>query len=357
MPRNDGVREFRTGRRRFLQAGLTAAALPYLLEASRLNAAEKQIVLAMWDGEAVDVYREAYVEPFAAATGTRVELGSEDPTPGRIKSMVESRSVSWDVCGQGIAGGNLWKQGLLTPIDYGVIDKSNILDGMAYEWGSTGFVFSSVIAFNRNVFHNHPPMTWADFWDVETFPGKRSLWKRMEGVLEAALLADGVAPEAIYPLDLDRALGKILALKDHLVMWDTGADSQQLFRDGEVTVGQIWNTRAQLLWHETEGEIDYHWNQGILQPGTFVVPKGNPAGDLAMTLIAAMQNPESQLILLRKLGLGPANPKTASLYTPQLAGISPSFSENLSQQFIARPDWYADHYDEAMARFTETTSA
>ncbi|MFX5656770.1 extracellular solute-binding protein, partial [Acinetobacter baumannii] len=69
----------------------------------------------------------------------------------------------------------------------------------------------------------------------------------MAGALEAALLADGVALDQLYPLDVDRALKKIAEIKDHLVLWDTGASSQQLFRDGEVTMGQLWHTRANLL--------------------------------------------------------------------------------------------------------------
>jgi len=44
--------------------------------------------------------------------------------------------------------------------------------------------------------------------------------------LEIALLADGVAPEKLYPLDLKRAHDKIAAFKEHVVSyWGGGAES------------------------------------------------------------------------------------------------------------------------------------
>ena len=64
--------------------------------------------------------------------------------------------------------------------------------------------------------------------------------KWIQGQLEAVLLADGVKPEEIYPLDVDRAFKKLEPLLPNLIFWDAGAQSQQLFRDGEVVMGNIW---------------------------------------------------------------------------------------------------------------------
>ena len=40
--------------------------------------------------------------------------------------------------------------------------------------------------------------SWADFWDVAKYPGKRGLRKGVRGNLEIALMADGVAPGDVY---------------------------------------------------------------------------------------------------------------------------------------------------------------
>ena len=85
----------------------------------------------------------------------------------------------------------------------------------------------------------------ADFFDVEKFPGKRSLYKWGAGMWEAALLADGVAPDKLYPLDLERAHDKIAAFKDNIVSyWGGGAESQSVLMNGEASMAMIWSTRA-----------------------------------------------------------------------------------------------------------------
>jgi hypothetical protein len=50
------------------------------------------------------------------------------------------------------------------------------------------------------------PTAWQGFFDPVTFPGPRALPRSPVGVLEAALLADGVSAATLYPLDVPRAL-------------------------------------------------------------------------------------------------------------------------------------------------------
>ncbi len=347
-------------RRQFLAAlgARGAAGALASLGGGKAEAAAKEIVFSMWGGGVGETaYAEAWGAPYTAETGIPVVITGDGPTGGKIRSQVETNSVIWDVCDQGIAAGGLAKAGLLRDLDYGVIDRDRALPEFTSDWGVTGYVFSSVLAFDRKALGDKVPSTWADFWDVEQFPGKRTLWKYMEGTLEAALLADGVAPEDLYPLDIDRAVAKIAALKDHLILWETAAESEQLLRDGEVTMGQIWNTRAQLLREETGGQLDYSFNQAVSQPGIWIVPKGNPAGDEVMPFIASMADPERQLLVLQTLGNGPANPETEALYTPELAAVSPSSSENMKLQVKVSPAWYADNYDEAFGKFFDAVAS
>ena len=84
------------------------------------------------------------------------------------------------------------------------------------------------------------PKTWADLFDAEKFPGKRTFYKwSAPGVIEAALLADGVAPDKLYPLDLDRAFKKLDTIKDDIIWWIGGAQSQQLLASAEAPFGQL----------------------------------------------------------------------------------------------------------------------
>ena len=46
-------------------------------------------------------------------------------------------------------------------------------------------------------------------------------------MFEFALMADGVKPDELYPLDLARATKKLETIKDDIVFWTSGAESQE----------------------------------------------------------------------------------------------------------------------------------
>ncbi len=57
-------------------------------------------------------------------------------------------------------------------------------------------------------------------------------------------MADGVAPDKLYPLDVDRGFKKLDSIKAQTIFWSTNSQAQQLFVDGEVNLGLILNGRA-----------------------------------------------------------------------------------------------------------------
>ncbi|MFX7784760.1 extracellular solute-binding protein, partial [Acinetobacter baumannii] len=63
--------------------------------------------------------------------------------------------------------------------------------------------------------------------------------------LEAALIADGVPMDQLYPLDLDRAFKKLDQIKSHISLWwTTGAQSVDVIASGEVDMGVAWDSRV-----------------------------------------------------------------------------------------------------------------
>ena len=90
------------------------------------------------------------------------------------------------------------------------------------------------LVYNKDKFKAKPLTSWADFWNVKDFPGKRCLpaWPRF--VFEAALMADGVPKDKLYPIDMDRALKKIAEIKPAVVSWwTTSAQAPELMLNGE----------------------------------------------------------------------------------------------------------------------------
>ena len=337
-------------RRSLLKLAAAAGLLP-----SAARAATPDVVLCNWGGDAIPAFAAAFAEPYAKKTGARLVLDGSGPSNGKVRAMVEARNVSWDLCDSGITGtAELVPRGLLTPIDYGIVDKAKVLPGFAYEYGVCNYMFSTVQAWDTRKVPGTP--TLADFFDLKKIPGRRMIRKDCQGMLELALMADGVPKESLYPLDVDRAFKKLGTIKDALLTWDTGAQSQALLRDGEVSMGWLWNTRANLLKRDTQGRIDWSFDNALLQPGLWTVPKGNPAGAQAMVAIAAMQDPPGQVSLLAALGNGPANPAAAALVPPELQPIDPSSPANAARQAKIDGAWYIPNYSPTFRRFIDFIS-
>ncbi|GAA4163858.1 ABC transporter substrate-binding protein [Shinella granuli] len=344
-------------RRQFGLSAIAAAAAGAFMPRSVFAA--DQLVVANWGGDAVTAFEQAFAEPWGKLNSGKLVVDGGGPSEGAIKTQVDSGAVRWDVCdGEMYSSYRLGKEDLVEKLDFNVIDKNLVGFGDVHDFGIANYVYSYVIAFDAAKFGGDPPKSWADFWDVKKYPGKRALYKWMSANLEIALLADGVKPEELYPLDLDRALAKIAELKPHILThWETGAESQQLLRDGEIVMGQVWNTRAELVKKQTSGQIDYTFDQAVVSPSVWFVPKGNPAGrDAAMRFIRMTQEPEVQAKLMEVYGMGPVNPAANALLSPELQKISPTAPENIERSVSMQNQWYAENYGQALDKYTALIS-
>ena len=220
---------------------LAAAGLLLLQGAARAD----EMVFTSWGGTTQDAQKKAWVEPFEKTDGVKVKL--DGPTDyGKLKAMVDSGNVDWDVVDvEGDFAVAAAKLGLLDSIDFNVVKKSDLDPRFTSNDYVGSFYYSFVLGYNKDALGGKAPKTWADLFDTKKFPGKRTFYKwSAPGVLEIALLADGVAPDKLYPLDLDRAFKKLDTIKSDIVWWSGGAQSQQLLASGEAPLGAFWNGRV-----------------------------------------------------------------------------------------------------------------
>jgi putative spermidine/putrescine transport system substrate-binding protein len=130
-----------------------------------------------------------------------------------------------------------------------------------------------------------------------------------------------------------------------MVYWASGAESEQTMRSGEAVMGVVWHTRAKVLFEETKGRLDFTWNQGILQPGVLVVPKGNPAGALVQRFLAhTVADENAQLGLFGFFGNGPANKGAAARVSPDLKRFNPTDPDNAKLQVTYDGEWWGKNY-------------
>ncbi|WP_227270411.1 ABC transporter substrate-binding protein [Roseobacter weihaiensis] len=323
-------------------------------------AADGQLVFVNWGGDAMTAYDTAFGAPFKAATGITVKQDGSGPTEGAIQAQAESGSPSWDIVdADPFSAQALGKQGLMEPIDYTVVDPAKTREGFGWEYAASTYFFSYVLAYDSTQFGDTPPSGIADFFDVEAFPGKRAMYKWGVGMWEALLLADGVARDDLYPLDLERAHAKLAGFKENIVaFWGGGAESQSLLLNGDASMALIWSTRAKILEEDSEGDIKFIWDDGLLSPGSMAVLKDNPGGkDAAMKFIAEAQAPEKQLVMFELMAQGPGNPAADALVPDELKRFNPVDPANFGKQIPLDIAWYEENYGAALDAYLGIASA
>ena len=318
---------------------LTLAAM---LASVAIPAAAADMVFTSWGGTTQDAQAAAWIEPFSAESG--VSVLQDGPTDyGKIKAMVEAGNVSWDVVDvEGDYAALAGPAGLLEPLDFTVIDKSKLDPRFVTDYSVGSFYYSFVIGCNKDA-AGECPKTWAELFDTATFPGKRTFYKwSAPGVIEAALLADGVAPADLYPLDLDRAFKKLDTIKADIVWWDSGAQSQQLLASAEAPFGSFWNGRLTAL-AATGVTVETSWTNNITAADSLVVPKGTKNKEAAMKFIAHATNAESQANFATATGYAPVNLDSTELMDGELRKTLPD--QQTAKQINADMTYWAKNRD------------
>jgi putative spermidine/putrescine transport system substrate-binding protein len=272
-----------------------------------------------------------------------------------VKLQVEAGAVEVDVadlgaqdCVMGAA------QNLFEPLDYNVISKEGLDPNLVREhWIGGPSYYSTVLAWSKKAFPENAPQTWADFWDVEKFPGTRSLYNSPYSMIEVALMADGVSAADMYPPDLDRAFEKLREIKPHIdVWWANGGQSAQLLADGEIDLLPMWNGRASAVIKDG-AEADFTYNQGILGVDCLAVPRGSKNKELAMKVINEINSADLQANIPQYIDYGPVNAKafdTGKISEDDLGKIN-SAPENQKKQITVNDEWWAENLAEVQARW------
>ncbi len=329
-------------RRSFVRIAAMLGAMPLATRPTTAVAAPKELVMVNWGGDSKPAYAKAFCDPFEQATGVKVAQDGSGPLPAKLRAMVQSRKVVWDLLDFDASKALvLDSEGLLEQIDYSIVDRNKVYPGWAYGAGVASYIYSCVLCFDESKFPGVKPNTWRDFWDVAKFPGKRGMRKTPEGQIEACMMAAGRSIKDVYPIDLDLVIAKVRELRPHLIAWTSGSQSQDLLRGEEVTMCNLWHSRAASLFKASNGRFDWTWNEGLINVDTWAVPRGNPAGrEASMRFIAFAQDPQRQVELLGILGNGPVNPAAAALVPEAMKRFDPMQPQHRAVQAELNAEWW-----------------
>lgn len=327
---------------------LTLAA-PALIGPAR---AATSITVADPGGPYTTGYRKAFYDPFEKATGIKVISVARDTEPtAQFKAMVETKAYTWDVCTLSLSARDiLAKQKLLAPLGITAAEVPGLMpDSLTDVWLGVD-VYATILAY-RTEGAKKGPQSWADFWDVKAFPGRRSLRKNPLDTLEQALMADGVPMDKIYPIDVDRAFKSLDRIKPHVdVWWSSGAQATQLLQSGEVDMMSTYSARGQAA---IDGGVPAKlvWNQGLYSIEGWSIPKGCPNFTPAQQFVKFCASAKQQAMFTDTLSYGPTNLDAYKDIPAARASTLPTAPENLKLMTLAREDWWSTNRAAMTERF------
>ena len=315
-----------------------------------------EITVISFGGTSKDVQTEAFYKPFERSTGNKVLAGEYNGEMGKIKAMVDTHSVTWDVVQ--VEGPELLRgcdEGLFEQLNAAAIGREeDFVPGTLSECGAGLLVWSMAMAYNADRL-KEAPTGWADFWDTRKYPGKRSLRKGAKYTLEIALMADGVPREDLYkalatPQGVDRAFRKLDEIKQDIQWWESGAQPMQFLASGDVVMSTAFNGRVFAAQQEG-ANMAIVWNGSIYAIDSWAIPKGSRNKAVAEQFIAFALRPEQQKLHTERLAYGPTSPATASLLDPKLAARLNTAPENLAVSVPIDNAFWVEHGEELEQRF------
>jgi len=335
------------------------ASLMTLLAFTHSAIAEGTLTIVGYGGAAQESQRKAFFEPFSKAEDVRILEEEWSGETAKLRGMVETGNVTWDVVnvetGHAVQG---CAEGWLEKIDYGPLgDKASFYPGSAFECGVGITAYGTVIAYDASKFPDGGPQTLADFWDVEKFPGARSLRRTPWSTLEMALLADGVAREDLYSVletaeGVDRAFRKLDEIKPYVkVWWAAGAQPPQLLADGEVTMTTVYNGRIFTAVQESGKDFQIVWDGAALDWDVWVIPKGTKNLELAKQFLEFALRPKNQAVQAEHIAYGPSRIEASNFIDPAILSNLPTSEDNMRTAFNVSPEFWADHGEELTERF------
>jgi putative spermidine/putrescine transport system substrate-binding protein len=328
-------------------AALAAVLLP--------AAAQTQLTVVNFGGANANAQKKAFYEPIEK-NGIKVVPVEYNGEQAKIKAMVETKKVTWDVVeveSPDVARG--CDEGLFEKLDYAKIGaKGDFVPAAVTECGVGIFVWSTVMAYNADKLKT-PPVTWADFWDVKKFPGKRGMRKGARYNLEFALMADGVKSGDVYKVlatkaGADRAFKRLSELKPSIQWWEAGAQPPQFLVAGDVIMSTVYNGRIDAANREGKN-LKIGWTGGIYDLDYWVIPKGAPNRDASLKFIAFASTPEAQAEYARNIAYGPTNNKALAKLDAKVLDNLPTAPANAKDALQFNLKFWADQGEALEKRF------
>ena len=300
---------------------------------------------------------ETVIKAFKEETGIAVKGDFNSDMTKFFAAMDSGASIPWSMIEFPTKGDFIKARdaGYLQKLDPAVVDLKKVGESAHDEYGIDVLRYGIVFTYNTEKFEGgNAPSSIVDLYDLKRFPGKRCLFKypQFGGVLESALLADGVSRDKLYPLDLDKAFAKLDTIKAEILWWSNGDDAIRLLASGECAMGITWSGRAYGAVKNDKAPLAIKWENSLFSQAVYAVPVGAPNAIAGQAMIAHfISDIEGQKVLVNEI-----------TYTTDIVGLdSSSYGGDVAPWIVAGDNakkaieenatYYAQHITEVVDRF------
>lgn len=337
-------------RRRFLVTGASVLAAPAVLRATRAQASNR-LTFVTWGGTYRDNVYEGGIKSFTEETGIEVTI-IDTPDLAKVKAQVMTGNVEWDVFdAPGALGQSGSREGYWEPFDDGMFDLDDLTVAPTADLVPF-YTYAGGIAYDPAKHAEGTfPKNFTEYFDTDKFPGRRTFRDRPSETFEAALLADGVAPADMYPLDVERAFASLDRVKSSVASWVSATPQTiTLLQTGEVDFSYSYASRVKGA-IDTGTSVAFSFDQTLIDLEYLAVVKGAPNRENAMKFVAHMMGPKAQAATMERLAM-----------TPVSRAAVPLISEDARKWFadLENPNnlvmngaWWAENFEDVTRRFKE----
>lgn len=320
-------------------------------------AQSRDLTIVGWGGTTQAAHKIAYFDPFTKETGIKIIEDSWSGEMAKIRGMVETGDVTWDVVQ--VEAPEMFQgceEGLFEPLDWSKItDKKNLVNGAAADCGAGVLIWSTVFSYDMDVIKNGPK-TWAEFWDVKKWPGKRGMRRGAKMTLEIALLADGVPQKDVYKTlstkeGVDRAFKKLDQLKPYIVWWKAGAEPQQRLAAGDVVMSMAYNAWVTRINKESKRNFAIIWDGNLYSMDYWTIVKGSHNVDKALKFISLAMRPDRQAVFFNKIAYGWTAKGTGKFIDKSMLPLLPTAEGHLDNALMTSVEFWLDNGESLEQRF------
>ncbi|NAZ35767.1 extracellular solute-binding protein [Rubellimicrobium sp. CFH 75288] len=340
------------------------------------NCADSMVIMS-WGGAYQNSQLKAYVEPYVAATGITVTWDeSSNEAVAKLRAAQEAGNQPFDLvdvegpdsqraCDEGLAI-EIDHDEVLAPAPDGTPASEDFGESIVNECFIPQIVFSTTFGYRTDVaeWEGRTPDDLCDVFDLEAFPGRRSLQASPKKNLEWALICDGVPADEVYdvlsePEGVERALAKLDTIRDQVIWWNAGAETPQLLADKEVVIGSTYNGRLFSVIAEQGQPVDMLWDWQVFDFDGWIVPAGlsEERMNRVMHFLRFATDTQRLADQAKYIAYGPARASSQPLVSThaelgiEMAPHMPTNPANQVNYLVNSIDWWADNQDEVEARF------